>query len=71
MRGELFDSDFHYLRAVADGESPYFVGASQQIDTEGGVCRFIDALGTITHDLYQSTAYTGSLNSVVARQVQR
>jgi hypothetical protein len=67
----MFDSDFHYLRAVADGESPYWLGASQQIDTAGGICRYIDALGAMTHDFYQPSAYTGSLNSVVARQVQR
>lgn len=66
-----FDSDYHYLRAVASGESPYFVGASQQIDTAGGVCRFIDALGTIRHDFYNAADYTGGLTSVTVRQVQR
>lgn len=67
----LFDSDFHYLRAVAAGESPYFLGASQQIDTAGGICRFIDALGVVTHDFYDASAYTGSLSAITARQVQR
>ena len=67
----LFDSDFHYLRAPAASESPYYAGASQQIDTAGGICRYVDATGAIAHDFYQPSDYTGSLSSVSARQVQR
>lgn len=71
IRGETFDSDYHYLRAVAAGESPYRLTAGQQIDTEGGICRFIDALGTVTHDFYNAAAYTGSLTTVPSIEVQR
>lgn len=67
----LFDSDYHYLRAVASGESPYFIGASKQIDCARNACRFIDALGNVTHDFYNAAAYNGSLTSIIAQQVQR
>lgn len=66
-----FDSDYHYLRAVASGESPYYIVGSQNIDTTGGICRTIDALGNIRHDFFQVSDYTGSLSSVVTQQVQR
>ncbi|MGN6490199.1 MAG: hypothetical protein ACTHLT_20565 [Devosia sp.] len=73
VRGSLgrFDSDFHYLRAVAAGESPYFLSASQQLDTAGGICKYLDALGNAAYDFYLSTPYTGSLSSITSVQVQR
>lgn len=71
VRGETFDSDYHYLRAVATGESPYRLGASQQIDTARAVCRHVDALGAVTHDFYDASRYNGSLTSVATIEVQR
>lgn len=72
VRGETFDSDYHYLRAVATGESPYRLSAPvQQIDTVGGICRFADALGTITHDFYDPARYTGSMTAAPSIEVQR
>lgn len=67
----LFDSDFHYLRAVADGEDPYHLTVDQQLDTAGGICKYIDALGSAYYDFYQSAAYTGSLSTVTSVEVQR
>jgi len=69
--GGLFNDDFHYLRAVAAGESPYRAGITQQIDTAGGICKFIDPLNSPTYDFYQPSAYTGSLVSVSTVEVQR
>ncbi len=73
-----FDSDYHYLRAVAAGESPFFLVGSQNIDTRGGVTRMIDPLGGISHDFYQTHGndgsrpyYTGTLSSVTSISVQR
>jgi hypothetical protein len=72
VRGETFDSDYHYLRAVATGESPYRLSAPvQQIDTMGGICRFADALGTVTHDFYDPSRYTGSMVAAPSVEVQR
>lgn len=72
VRGETFDSDYHYLRAVAAGESPYrLTPAVQQIDTEGGICRFVDPLGTVTHDFYVPTDYTGTMTAAPSIEVQR
>lgn len=69
--GGVFDSDYHYLRAVASGESPYSLTAGQQLDTAGGICKYLDVDGNAYYDFYQPAAYTGSLVSVASVQVQR
>lgn len=68
---DLFDTANHYLRQKAGGETPYTMGISQMIDTDGGVCKFLDAGGNATYDFFSNGDYGGSLSTVTAREVSR